>query len=168
MGDHPDTVNPCYGQYKANQAPPPLQIPILLNKMPPPLQQALLWSIQCIVSPLSPVMVNISSIGGCGVILQLYLPIWSLLWSIQHHLGAANAFYSNVSPILSIYNHLAIVTIISKSTARLQSLRDNLIAPMNCLHRPFDGPHQSEKGHHTNLKGSHLKYSSARTQVSED
>ena len=52
--------------------PPPLLIRILVNLLPPPHHWALLWSIYCLSPPLIPVMVNISSIGDCGVIIQLY------------------------------------------------------------------------------------------------
>ena len=52
--------------------PPPLLIPILVNLLPPPHHWALLWSIYCFSPPLIPVMVNISPIGDCGVIIQLY------------------------------------------------------------------------------------------------
>ena len=43
-------------------------------------------------------MVNLSSIGGCGVIIQHYSPHVALLWSIYHHLGALTTIFDQHCP----------------------------------------------------------------------
>ena len=98
-GDHQNTVDPCYGQYEfAGGLPPPLLIPILVNLVPPPHHWALFWSMYYLPPPLIPVMVNLSSIGGCGVIIQHYSPHVALLWSIYHHLGALTTIFDQHCP----------------------------------------------------------------------
>ena len=47
-------------------------VPVILNIIGSPPFRSLLWSIWCLPPPLLPVWVNISSVGGYGVIVQQY------------------------------------------------------------------------------------------------